>query len=70
VFLLKEAIRIALLAWTQWEKKKIEESKGSIEKAVELIAKKDVMLYSSLPNKSNKISKYRKKSIGSSYDNS
>jgi hypothetical protein len=70
VSLSKEAIRMALLARTQWEEKKIEESKGSAEKAVELIARRYVVLCPSLLNKSNRISKCRRRSTGSSHDNS
>ena len=64
VTLSKQAMDMALLARTQWEGKKIEESKGSAEKALELIAKRYVVLCPSVPNKPNKISKCRRSPNG------
>jgi hypothetical protein len=42
VSLSKEALRLALLAETEWQNKEIEKSKGSAEKAVQLITKRYV----------------------------
>jgi hypothetical protein len=52
---------MALLARTQWEEKKIKESEGSAEKALELIAKRYVVPCPSVPNKTNRILKVSKK---------